>query len=670
MYKVSDAYKTAMKQPVQQFSLSGTISTSTIGTSATFTDKNILKGSFSITNQCCDESSVLIGQVYVGELDATFLNVAIPRYAWKEAIITTSCGLKLADGTFEEVPLGVFTIDEAKWTSAGVVIKAYDNMAKFDKTYTAPQTVGHIFDLATLVCTDCGVTFGMSQAECEVLPNGTLDISVYSENDIETYRDLISWLAQTCACNALIDRSGSLVFKCYTQAPVDTIGNDHRFTGGSFYDYETAYTGLSCVNKATGETKYYHVDPDTGLTYNLGSNPFLQYGLEDTKNALRANILTGLQAIKYVPFKVSLIGSPAYDLMDIFVFSDGLADASKLYCLTKYIFHYNGTYEMEGVGADPSLSSARSKTDKNISEIVSNVNATQLIYYSFVNAKKITVKQDTDVDLLSITFATNSDEAQVSLWWEAKLDVAFDDSYVFTVTNSSSDALSASNIKIAATRVLASCEATYLLNGNVQAYHPVETWDEAGKHTIHLGYYLGNIKSGQTYTFAVRIKLTNCTATTDIENVHALLSGTGLAGKINWDGTITLKDEFTAIPLATSGIVLGKLTDSPSVTFPSQLATQNLSDTFVGISLLGHIAVSAMTDSSSCSVLVTNYTLSELRGSPQYSTYVTINTNDAFILRTDGYTYTGVDAAIDTGGLSELDLPSDLFQDITEVTYK
>jgi hypothetical protein len=85
MYKVSDAYKTAMKKPVQQFSLSGTISTSTIGTSATFTDKNILTGSFSITNQCSDESSVLIGQVYVGELDATFLNVAVPRYAWKGA---------------------------------------------------------------------------------------------------------------------------------------------------------------------------------------------------------------------------------------------------------------------------------------------------------------------------------------------------------------------------------------------------------------------------------------------------------------------------------------------------------------------------------------------------------------------------------------------------------
>lgn len=51
MYGVSEAYKEAMKQPVQHHTLKGMIG------EHSFTDKNILAGSFSITNQCCGNDS-------------------------------------------------------------------------------------------------------------------------------------------------------------------------------------------------------------------------------------------------------------------------------------------------------------------------------------------------------------------------------------------------------------------------------------------------------------------------------------------------------------------------------------------------------------------------------------------------------------------------------------
>ncbi len=666
MYTVSDAYKIAMKKPVQQFRLTGTVG------KIQFTDSNILKGSFSITDQCCDESSILIGQVYIGELSATFLNLDIPRYGWKGLVITPYCGLKLADGTFEDIPLGIFTIEEAKWTRTGVVIKAYDNMAKFDRPFTVPQTTGHIYDLIAMVCTDCGIELGMSQTECEALTNGTVDLSIYSENDIETYRDLVSWLAQTSACNAIINREGKLIFKPYNQTVVDAIGNDHRFTGGSFCDYETTYTGLSCVNRATSETKYYHVETDTGLTYNLGNNPLLQYGLEDVKDTLRTNILTALQAIKYVPFSISMIGSPSYDLMDVFIFSDGIADAEKLYCMTKFTFKYNGPYEMEGVGADPSLSNARSKTDKDISGLASNTSANQLIFYSFVNAEKITLRKDSDVDILSITFASNSDEAQVSVWWEAKLDVIFDDSYTFTVTNSTTDALSASNIKIAATRNLATCEATYLVSGNIQTYHPIITWDEAGNHTIHLGYYIGNIKSGHTYTFTVRLKMVNCSASAAAEDVHALLSGTGLAGKVNWDGTLTLEDTFEMINFIPEGFAIGTFVDQVQIATSSVNYQPVLSDNFniLQLGTTNDLLLSTLADDLLLAIVKTNFMVSNTRGDPQFSSYVIINTDSAFLLKTSDYLYLGVQGTIDSGFISEFDVPVDQYQDITEVIYK
>ena len=46
MYEVTDAYKAAMKQPVQRFRMTGTIG------KYKFNDDNILSGSFHLTNQC------------------------------------------------------------------------------------------------------------------------------------------------------------------------------------------------------------------------------------------------------------------------------------------------------------------------------------------------------------------------------------------------------------------------------------------------------------------------------------------------------------------------------------------------------------------------------------------------------------------------------------------
>ena len=57
MYEVSAAYKKAMKEPVHRFLIGGSIS------NTPFSDRNILKGSFSITNQCSDDSEMKIGQV-------------------------------------------------------------------------------------------------------------------------------------------------------------------------------------------------------------------------------------------------------------------------------------------------------------------------------------------------------------------------------------------------------------------------------------------------------------------------------------------------------------------------------------------------------------------------------------------------------------------------------
>ena len=100
------------------------------------------------------------------------------------------------DNEYEYVPIGIFNVAEATYTAKGVQIVAYDNMARFDKTFPVNTTQGTAWQILRMICNDCGVQNGMTQAQIEALPNGNIILSLYSENDIETYRDLLAWIAQ------------------------------------------------------------------------------------------------------------------------------------------------------------------------------------------------------------------------------------------------------------------------------------------------------------------------------------------------------------------------------------------------------------------------------------------------------------------------------------------
>ena len=366
MYAVSEQYKEAMRRPVQNYRMHGSIA------DTVFDDEHILSGSFSITNQCSDETQVQIGQVYIAELKVTLVGMNEERYSLKNAEIRPFFGMRLADQSYEDIPLGVFTISEANWGESGVEITAYDNMAKLDRSFSATTLSGTAYRLASIACRSCGLELKTSAEEFAAFQNGDVNFSLYAGNNIESWRTFLSWLAQSVACNVFADREGKIVFRPYGQTPVDTIDAAHRFTGCTFGDYITRYTGLSCVDIDAQETKYYGEDQDDALTYNLGENPFLQSGNVD---AMRKNILKALGSIQYVPFKAQMIGNPAYDLMDVFRFTGGHADENRIFCMTKFVFSYNQKYEMQGVGKNPALVTGNSKSDKNLSGLIDEVSS-------------------------------------------------------------------------------------------------------------------------------------------------------------------------------------------------------------------------------------------------------------------------------------------------------
>lgn len=299
MFQVSDAFKLAALQPVQIHRIAGTIG------NVSFSENNIVDGSFSINNQSTDTSDVVLGSCYVGQLTAEFTGISGISYGnWINKTITPTFGLKVGND-WENVPLGVFKIKEAKHTERGVQVTAYDNMIKFDKKFKKSHfmNLSGMYNIISQLCTDSGVILGMTQAQIEALPNGDrTGINIYGSkgkksefaNDITTNRDLLFWVAQTLGCFATMNRAGQLEFRQYTQNVVDIISNNYRIEGATFADYVTHYIGIYVENLDDNTEDYYGYDT-TALTAELNETSAEISADNDDITDLQADLVTWQQ---------------------------------------------------------------------------------------------------------------------------------------------------------------------------------------------------------------------------------------------------------------------------------------------------------------------------------------------------------------------------------------
>ena len=472
MYAVSNDFKARIKLPSQKHSISGTIG------AVSFTSDNILRGSLSITNQCSDNNDITLGSVYIGELKATFVNVEISRYTWQKLDIKPYFSI---EGATDRIPLGVFTISEANWTVSGIEITAYDYMSRFEKSRNRWPDSDTLLNYVKLACTACKVTLGMTDAEFQALPNGTGEFELSTDNcDIATYRDLLSWVAQTTATFATIDRQGRLIFKAFTQTVVDTVDDESRYTGAKFSDYSTRYTGMSVVDVESKKTVYYHVDPDDALVMNLGTNPFLQFGSDINKATYRQRILNAIASgINYVPMEVSMAGSPAYDLGDVIIFTNGLADSTKKSCITKYTWNFGRAYSISGAGQNPALVNGKSKTDHNLEGLMSEqerlsslVGESANNYFDYSSSTDVAIADNGTVEVARISYEAGS-LTRCELRGEIQLAVA-------TTEETSQDGTTYTENDAVVTAICTD-------NGSVVGYFPQEAYFD-GNNMMHLCY--------------------------------------------------------------------------------------------------------------------------------------------------------------------------------------
>ena len=613
MYPVSVAFLQAVQGNTRKYYWTGKITTAA-GAEYPFTQEDIVKGSGYITAQCCGNSEIELGAVYAAEMGIS-LFLDIDRYTLEDAEVELSYHLRLADGTYEAVPMGIFELSEANRTVHVLELKAYDRMLRFDRAFNGFETIGTAYGMMALCSTACGVELAQSQTEIEALPNGSELLSIYPENDIETYRDVLYFTAQVLGGFFCINREGKLEFRQYGETPVMEILQKHRFSS-SFSDFVTRYTAVSSTNLRTQTSEYYALEEDDGLTMNLGVNPLLQFGLEETRAELCGNILTALSAVNYVPFDSDTIGNPALDLGDVLTFSGGQADAQQITCVTSFTVKIGGKQSLKCVGKNPRLSQAKSKNDKNISGLLNQIEAGKIGIHTFTNASEYSIGE-TDVRIISIEFASK-EENHAQFFGQVVVDVEAqtvekstqasgtivipfpsgnvgDSGGAADTENGSEDGAAGEETTDISVDVSlpvtwtedgkAVCYVTFELNNvEILLHHPVETW-HSGKHILSLYYPIENIVPNITNTFNVYLRIEGGSGSVGIGDCIASISGQAMAAAAAWDGRIDI-EESAALFSINSGLQARGFTVAVDVG-TMELVQKSYADTMTGRTGIG-----------------------------------------------------------------------------------
>ena len=495
------ALLTESKQAIQHYECSGSVG------SIEFDDSNVLKGSLSFSNMCAGSSEFRLGGCYIGQLNISFLGLNIERNAWygKEIELNIDIGN-------DTIPVGVFTVDEAQHSKGIVAVKAYDNMAKFDKACgTDVGTNGFPYDLLMLACQACGVTLGMTRADVEALPNGNKTLFLNAIGDIETWRDYIYWIAVTLCGFATIDRSGYLIVKTFHNTVDDTVNASARFNTSSYADEIITYTGVNIYVEDEKIVEYYHAATDDGYTLNIGNNPFLQVS-RALREEYAANLVTGLAEIQFNACNVKVPFGFQYDLGDVLQFPNGQGSATNKFCIMGLSHKYYGECGLTGIAGQKN---SMSKTDKNLQGLLSTVSKNEFTSYEWRNVAPISIGEEEDIRLIRSRIASNTQtKAQIHI--EVNLE---------------SEAISED---------FTQGIVTYLIDSTDTEFYPTETWID-GKHVLHLMYILP-LQANESQWFEVYMQAAGGSIEIPRGGVWMYASGAGLVGDGKWDGNITIID--------------------------------------------------------------------------------------------------------------------------------
>lgn len=657
MYSVSNKFKNAIKASNRKSTIYGVLTTSN-GTEYLLNDGNIIKDSLYITNQIVNNNKLTFGAVYAGECGLV-INSTIDRYSLFGARLELTFMLELNDGTEELLPLGVFNVDTPERIGSKIKLTAVDNMSKFDIAVNEDVN-GRWYELLAYVADKCGVELAQTQAELEALHvNVTNQIYTIRQDRIDTYRDVLSFLAMVICANATIDNAGKLKMVQYATSACDSNNGSTRLNNCKFSDYTTRYAGVKARFIANENyAPYSAVNPDiNGLILDLGDIPIVG-GTNDTKNATVEAMCATISQIAYVPSTLYISSNPAYELGDMITCENvnNTSDNVNTYVMA-YKYNYRKKETINCYGDNPLLQNIKDKSKNlNTSDLEAQIALKQMVVVNATNIKDITIKQEFK-EIVALNFSVYTDCRPIYIFTiPFSIDI---DGYVefglydglLPLDNATykgyyekgehfASFMYLDDMKkdaIRSLRVFAKCYADVTSATRVQ---------DAKLKSIENGWSL-IVAGTPTELEPVDADDTEPTAIVRALAVKAIAYTQGINSKVEWDGTIAFAEEINTIPVGELDIVdFDEQVRIDKFTVKSSSILENLEYTPIeSLPLLD------INDSISFSEIVTNHTI------------------DTFRLKTE-YQYNSVEEEIDTGRMCRVSIRTDDKSNIESVVIE
>lgn len=636
---------------------------------------NIEKGSLSISNQCVNGNDFEYGCVYCGQLSFT-LYLDVDRYKLYGARVELFHYQLLADGGEERIPLGVYFVSEPLKKMRSVQLKCYDAMIFLDVDIE-DNTIGTVWDVLTYTVSKCkGSELAQEKGEIEALPNGKINIAVEKER-INTYRDLIAYIATITATFATIDRSGRLRFVSFAKASLRSIGHRQQMSV-SVSDYSTYYDGVKGrFIRTTSYANYsaYSNDEDGGLVMAMRDNPIYRGGSAEKKRIFK-NILADLEQIRYTPATVSIYPDPSLELGDMVTLEEvsGTGESVNI-IITGFTYQEHKAETIRSTGSNPKLAAIKNSTQKQLSGLEAEAEAGELTIATYSNASTYKIGTDS-VEIILINYATTTDAkpmflatVQFTMDRDGVVEFAFYKNHVIMDDENRRGYYSRGEhfaTLFFVTEDKANTRVTFTVTAKTEYFESDARQQEAKIASLVNYVRTGTYEEYRADTGAPWMSIAQ-------SGILAVINAQGLAGEGEWDGTLELADSTESIDLFRFFQVGGMLEQiDTGQQEPQKIVLEDhASEIDTGACL--QLPVIQDGEVEFC-ILTDNYDMSfetseEEQGAFIYNEKYVFTGNDDFRLK-NVYRFSSIEQAIDTGRMAVLNVDLKPFASIESVVVE
>lgn len=327
---------------------------------------------------------------------------------------------------YKYVPIGVYDFSTVDAYNITFSAEAYDRMIAFDAyatdwvqslDFTNPKTVS---GLVGELMTEMGFAYTIPASAV----NTSLTISKNPITDYSlSYRQVLTWLAETMGCNVRMSRTGSVEFYTYSASPVMTITPDVIASQTREVSRYTIpqITRVVCYNTLGAA----YTSGTVGQDYTILGNPFLD---PSASTACIDNLLTLLSAIPAFNTTsfTDACADPRIDAGDFLTIerTDGTTYLTPVMdqtltwrgmCVADYASTGNQTRE---VPSSEAMSAFEGTVNSNPSAVIAKIEA-EGISADWITSGKLTVLDSND----NVIFDADKDTRSVSI---AGFDASFD----------------------------------------------------------------------------------------------------------------------------------------------------------------------------------------------------------------------------------------------------